>query len=236
MLLDRRVEALIVVANWLFVDVDVLGDLEKSDVPTAMIGSELRAGSVSSVTVDNELGAYVALEHLCSLGHREIVFIRGPRHITDTAPRWNGVRSCAAANGLKINPDLVVDLPDSIDPLSSFDAGEKLIENLIQTQKHFTAVMAFDDMTAFGTIRALHKAGIRVPEQCSVIGFDDIADSSVLTPALTTVGQPLAEMGQTAVSIIGEHINAVRQQQKITTTHRKLVPRLIVRASTGPRP
>jgi len=232
MLLDRRVEALIVVANWLFVDVDVLGDLEKSNVPTAMIGSELKAGSVSSVTVDNELGAYVALEHLYALGHREIVFIRGPRHITDTAPRWKGVRSFAAANGLAINPDLVVDLPESIDPLSSFDAGERLIETLIQDHKHFTAVMAFDDMTAFGTIRALHKAGIRVPEQCSVIGFDDIPDCTVITPPLTTVGQPLAEMGQAAVSIVADHINAVHQQQKINTMHRKLVPRVIVRAST----
>lgn len=235
MLLDRRVEALIVVANWLFVDVEVLGDLEKSNVPTAMIGSELKAGSVSSVTVDNEQGAFVALEHLFSLGHREIVFIRGPRHITDTAPRWKGVRAFAAANRLEIDSDLVVDLPDSSDPLSSFDAGQKLISNLLQQQKRFTAVMAFDDMTAFGAIRALHEAGIRVPEQCSVIGFDDIADSSVLTPALTTVGQPLAEMGHTAVTIIAERINAIHQQQKISTVHRKLVPRVILRQSTAER-
>src|ERR1700682_3556010 len=75
MLLDRRVEALIVVANWLFVDSDVLGDLEKSNIPTAMIGRELEAGTISSVTVDNRDGAHFAIEHLFSLGHRKIAFI-----------------------------------------------------------------------------------------------------------------------------------------------------------------
>jgi len=233
MLLDRRVEALIMVANWLFVDVDVLGDLEKSNVPTAMIGRELKAGSVSSVTVDNECGAQAAVEHLYSLGHREIAFIRGPRHITDTAPRWKGVRSFAAANRLEINPELVVDLPESSDPLSSFDAGYALTEELIRRSSPFTALMAFDDMTAFGAIRALHKAGIRVPEQCSVIGFDDISHSSVLTPALTTVRQPMAEMGQLAVNIVAESINTVQAQGKISAVHRKLIPRLTVRDSTG---
>src|SRR5213079_2101426 len=113
MLLDRKVEALIIVANWLFVDIDVLGDLEKNNIPTAMIGRELEAGSVSSVIVDNEMGAHSAIEHLFSLGHRDIAFIRGPKHITDTAPRWKGIRNFAKAHGLQIDPGLVVDLPES---------------------------------------------------------------------------------------------------------------------------
>src|SRR6266571_2622845 len=155
MLLDRRVEALIVVANWLFVDIDVLGDLEKSNIPTAMIGRELQAGSISSVIVDNELGAHSAIEHLFGLGHRKIAFIRGPKRITDSAPRWKGVRTFAKAHGLSIDPDLVLDLPESRDPLSSFDSGYQLTEELIQKKQPFRALMAFDDMTAFGAIRAL---------------------------------------------------------------------------------
>src|SRR3954466_15358759 len=79
MLLDRRVEALIVLANWLFVDIDVLADLEKSSIPTVMIGHELQTDSLSSVVVDNEIGANLAIEHLYSLGHRRIAFIRGPK-------------------------------------------------------------------------------------------------------------------------------------------------------------
>src|SRR6476469_5386161 len=118
MLLDRRVEALIVLANWLFVDVDVLADLEKSSIPTMMIGRELRTDTVSSVIVDNDMGARLAVEHLYQLGHRKLACIRGPKHITDTAPRWKGVRSFAASNQLEINPELVMDLPESSDPLS----------------------------------------------------------------------------------------------------------------------
>ena len=79
MLLDRRIEALIVLANWLFLDINLLGDLEKSSIPTAMIGCELKTDSISSVIVDNEVGGHMALEHLHSLGHRKIAFIRGPK-------------------------------------------------------------------------------------------------------------------------------------------------------------
>jgi LacI family transcriptional regulator len=234
MLLDRRVEALIVVANWLFVDIDVLGDLEKSNLPTAMIGRELKAGSVSSVTVDNELGARSAIEHLCSLGHRRIAYIRGPKGITDTAPRWNGVRAYVKECGFEIDPKLVMELPESSDPLSSFDAGYKLTEQLLRNNHPFTALMAFDDMTAYGAIRALWKAGIRVPEQCSVIGFDDVAYSSLMTPPLTTVRQPMAQMGKTAVALITEGISAVLEKSKIPAFHRKLIPELVVRDSTRP--
>jgi len=233
MLLDRRVEALIVVANWLFVDIDVLGDLEKNNIPTAMIGRELEAGLVSSVIVDNELGAHAAIEHLYSLGHRQIAFIRGPKHITDTAPRWKGVRSFAKTHDLQIDPDLVLDLPESSNPLSSFQAGCSLTEELVRKKPPFTALMAFDDMTAFGAIRALDKQGISVPDQCSVIGFDDIAHSSVLTPALTTVRQPMPEMGKMAVSIVAEGIDLLQEKRKLTAMHRKLIPQLIVRDSTS---
>lgn len=232
MLLDRRVEALLVVANWLFVEIDVLADLEKANLPTAMIGRELQAGSISSVIVDNELGAYAAIEHLHSLGHRQIAFIRGPKRITDTAPRWRGVRNFAKAHDLEIDPALTLDLPESSDPISSFEAGYKLTEDLLRQKRPFSALMAFDDMTALGAIRALSKAGIKVPGQCSVIGFDDIAHSSLLTPSLTTVRQPLAEMGKMAVSIVSEGITAVQAKNKIVAQHRKLGPELIVRDST----
>src|SRR5512140_2406981 len=88
MLLDRRVEGLIVVANWLFLDINLLADLEKSSVPTAIIGCELKNEQISSVIVDNELGAHLAVEHLHALGHRKIAFIRGPKGLVDSGPRW----------------------------------------------------------------------------------------------------------------------------------------------------
>src|ERR1700756_5927263 len=129
MLLDRRVEGLIVVANWLFLDINLLGDLEKSSIPTAIIGVELKTESISSVIVDNEIGSHLAIEHLHSLGHRKIAFIRGPKPLTDSAPRWRGIRNCARSVGLELDPRLIVDLPESRDPLSSFESGYKLTED-----------------------------------------------------------------------------------------------------------
>ncbi len=232
MLLDRRVEALIVLANWLFVNIDVLGDLEKSSIPTVMIGQELENDSISSVTVDNELGGRLAIEHLHLLGHRKIAFIRGPKTLGDSAPRWKGIRSFAKANNLELDPHLIMDLPESRDPASSFESGFKLTDELVGRKHSFTALVAFDDMTAFGAIRALSQAGLRVPEDCSVIGFDDIAASALYTPALTTVSQPLEEMGKLAVGIVADGINCVLEKKTVPALHRKLAPELVVRSST----
>ena len=233
MLLDRRVEALIVVANWLFVDIEVLADLEKSSIPTAIVGHELRTDSINSVMVDNEFGAHAALEHLHSLGHRKIAFIRGPKTLGDSSPRWKGIRSFAKASDLELDSRLIVDLPESVDPISGFEAGYRLTEALLKQNVSFTALMAFDDIAAFGTIRALAKAGLRVPDQCSVIGFDDVAASSLCTPPLTTVRQPMEEMGALAVSIVLDGIKAVHEKREIATFHRKVAPELVIRESTA---
>jgi LacI family transcriptional regulator len=232
MLLDRRIEGLIVLANWLFLDINLLGDLEKSSIPTAMIGYELQTDSMSSVTVDNEVGGYLALEHLHSLGHRKIAFIRGPKALTDSSPRWRGIRNFARSSKLEIDPRLIADLPESRDPTSSFEAGQKLTEDLIRQKRPFTALLAFDDMSAFGAIRALSRAGIRVPDQCSVIGFDDVATSALYTPSLTTVRQPMEAMGASAVEIVVEGINAVLEKREVGAAHRKVAPELVVREST----
>jgi DNA-binding LacI/PurR family transcriptional regulator len=232
MLLDRRVEGLIVLANWLFLDINLLGDLEKSSIPTAIIGVELKTDSISSVVVDNELGAHLALEHLSSLGHRKIAFIRGPKGLADSSPRWKGIRSFAKAAGLEMDPRLIVDLPESRESISSFEAGYKLTEELLKQKRHFTAILAFDDLTAFGAIRALTKAGLRVPEQCSVIGFDDVATCAIYTPPLTTIRQPMEPMGAAAVSLVVDGINAVLEKRESAALHRKVAPELVVREST----
>jgi LacI family transcriptional regulator len=232
MLLDRRIEGLVVLANWLFLDINLIADLEKSSIPTAMIGRELRTDSVSSIIVDNEVGGHTAMEHLYSLGHRKIAFIRGPKALSDSSPRWKGVRSFAQSKDLDLDARLIMDLPESRDPISSFEAGYKLTEELIKRRRSFTAIMAFDDMTAFGTIRALSKGGIRVPEHCSVIGFDDVAAAALYTPSLTTVRQPMEAMGSLAVSIVVDGINSVLEKREVSAVHRKVVPELVVREST----
>jgi LacI family transcriptional regulator len=233
MLLDRRIEGLVVLANWLFVDINVLADLEKNNnIPTAIVGRELKTDSISSVIVDNTIGARAALGHLYSIGHRKIAFIRGPHQLSDTEPRWRGVRALAREHGMELDPRLIVDLPESRDPFSSFEDGYKLTEELLHRRRPFTALMAFDDMTAFGAIRALAKAGIRVPDQCSVIGFDDVSPSAIYSPALTTVRQPMELMGSAAATIVLEAIHAALEKKTVQPVHRRIAPELIVREST----
>ncbi len=232
MLLVRPVEGLVIVANWLFVDIELLADLEKRNIPAVMIGRELRTGSISSVMVDNEAGAHLAMEHLYSLGHRKIAFIRGPKMLGDSIPRWRGVRSFARSVGLEIDPALVVDLPDSLDPNTGFENGFKLTEELLKHKKRFTAVMAFDDMTAFGAIRGLARAGLKVPEDCSVIGFDDVIPAGLSVPSVTTVRQPMEAMGSTAVEIVLEGMNAAAEEREFAAVHRLLAPELVVRESS----
>jgi len=123
-------------------------------------------------------------------------------------------------------------LTETVPALSSFDAGQKLTEELVRQKRPFTALMAFDDMSAFGAIRALTKAGIRVPDQCSVIGFDDVAPSALCTPSLTTVRQPMVDMGASAVGIVVDGINAVLEKREVSACHKKVLPELVVRDST----
>ena len=179
MLLDRRVEALIVVANWLVTDIKLLADLTEKQVPTVIAGRAFEAESVSTVSVDNEGGASMALEHLYRLGHRDIAFLRGPKNLASSGQRWKGIRSFAQSAGLRLDSKRIAELPESLDPNSSFEAGSHLTSELLRHEKPFTALMAYDDVTALGALRALNKNGLRVPEDCSVIGFDDVAQADL---------------------------------------------------------
>lgn len=234
MLLARRVEGLLVVANWLFMDITLLADLENNKLPCVVIGRELEHGKVSSVIVDNEIGAHMAVEHLYALGHRKIAFMHGPKALGggDSAARWRGIRRFAQQRGLSVDPRLSIELPDSSNPWSGFEAAYKSTTELIQHRRAFTAVAAFDDMSALGAMRALAHAGIQVPRECSVIGFDDIAPAALCTPPLTTIRQPMEAMGALAVNLILENLSSVRRES--TATHRRVAPELVVRESTAP--
>ena len=232
MLLERRVETLIVVVNCTLVDIHVLAVFNKRNIPVISIGWDLPGDTVSSVMVDNEAGGRLALEHLHKLGHRKIAFIRGPKMLIDSAPRWKGIQKFASSVGHEIDQSLVTQLPDGLDPSSGFDGGFRLTEELLQKRKKFTAIVAFDDLTALGVIRALTKAGIKVPDQCSVAGFDDVALSAMSSPSLTTVRQPLETMGNLAVNIILEGITASQEKRDWTISHQRTSPELVIREST----
>jgi LacI family transcriptional regulator len=232
MLLERRIEGLIVIANWLSFEIGLLAELENKSVPTVTIGRKLR-DSVSSVLVDNEAGACLGIEHLHKLGHREIAFIRGPKDIGDTAQRWAGIRSFARSCGLTIDHKLVVDLPHSEASLAGFETGLRLTDDLLRRGRRFTAVMAFDDVTALGAMRALINAGIKVPDDCSVIGFDDTLPAAMTYPSLTTIRQPMEAIGAAAVEIVLDALKSNMEGKEFAPVHRRLMPELVQRESTG---
>ncbi|WP_158941591.1 LacI family DNA-binding transcriptional regulator [Granulicella sp. S190] len=237
MMLERRLEALIIVANWLFVDIEMLGELERERIPMVMVGRAIPIGSMSSVMVDNEAGGYAALQHLYQLGHRKIAFVRGPVKLEDSSQRFDGMMRFAKEVGLKIESKLVADLPNASDPLSGFHEGYRLTGELIATGKTFSAIAAFDDLTAFGVVRALREHGLAVPEQCSVIGFDDVPHAALFSPALTTVRQPMEAMGQIAAERVLRGIDALGEETHSPANdgHTLLVPTVMMRESTGRR-
>jgi LacI family transcriptional regulator len=236
MLLERRVEGMIVLANLLYLDINILADLEKPDVPTVIIGRELESNSVNSVTVDDEGGGYAAVAHLHALGHRKIAFVRGPRALSSSKNRWRGVQRFSRDSGLELDPKLIVDLPDQLNPNLGADDAYRMTTELLGRKRPFTALMAYDDMTAFGALRALSNAGMKVPGRCSVIGFDDVTPSALFVPSLTTVRQPMEAMGTAAVNIIVDAISAAAENRKFPAVHRKLASELAIRESTRALP
>jgi DNA-binding LacI/PurR family transcriptional regulator len=232
MLLDRRVEGLVIVANWLVTDIKLLADLTEKQIPTVIAGREIEIESASAVSVDNEGGAELALEHLYKLGHRQIAFLRGPKTLLSSAQRWKGIRNFAQTAGLKLDNKSIAELPESLDPNSSFEAAAQLTAELLRNGRSFTALMAYDDMTALGALRALKSKAIRVPEDCSLIGFDDVSQAALSIPSLTTVHQPMESMGEISATLILDAIKATNQKRPVTPTRRKIPAQLVVREST----
>ncbi len=234
MMVERRVEGLITVANWLLFDISLLEEIDDQQIPAIVVGRDLGSPTVNSVLVDNEAGGYAAIKHLYDLGHREIAIVRGPRRVADSRIRWKGIRRFASESGLRLNPSLIHELASTTGSNSGFEGGLRLTNNLIQSGERFTAILAFDDLTAYGAIRALSEAGRRVPEDCSVIGFDDIPAAALSTPALTTIQQPMSEMGEYAAAYILKHLEQPEggKAQQLGNGH-LMAPRLVTRSSTA---
>lgn len=229
MLLEHRVEGLIVLANSLRLEIDCLEILEARSFPIVVVGRKLARDSINSVEVNNATGARLALKHLYDLGHKRIAFIRGPEMLIDSKERWKGISRFAKRAGLKLDPRLIVDIPEDT---SSPDLGYRLTEELLSRGVSFTAIVAFDDMTAFGAIRALNHNNLRVPTDCSVVGFDDVATAAFYHPSLTTIQQPLHLLGSTGAEILFEAMGAIGRKAEFKPVYQRLAPKLIVREST----
>ncbi|HEV2275573.1 MAG TPA: LacI family DNA-binding transcriptional regulator [Acidobacteriaceae bacterium] len=196
-------------------------------VPMVSIpGHEALPGG-TSIQLNHKQAAHLALEHLADLGHRRIVFMKGQEQTLDTECRWREIMEIAQARGIEIHDDLLIRLTEN---RWSPDLGYGPVKALLSRTLDFTAIFAFNDTAAIGAIRALHEAGLRVPDDVSVIGFDDIMSSSFGIPSLTTVRQPLREMGKAGAELLLKRINhpkAHHPQQVI------MEPELVIRESTA---
>ncbi len=179
---------------------------------------------VPTVSAANSAGASEAIEHLLGLGHRRIAASPGPQRWPAPAERLRGYHASLAAAGVMPSPELEIE--------SNFEtpSGRAAMERLLALDDPPTAVFAFNDMVAIGVTQVARAHGLRVPGDLSIVGFDDTLESEIVTPSLTTVRQPLAEMGRMAVALLIRLL----AHQRIEALHIELQTQLVVRESTGP--
>ncbi|MBZ5666260.1 MAG: LacI family transcriptional regulator [Acidobacteriia bacterium] len=224
MLIDRAVEGVILLNT---------PGVPALSVPVVAISGHHRMPGVTNIAVDNRQATFAALEHLVGLGHRRIAFFKGHRGSLDTELRWRGVLRAAAQLGIEVRPELTIQLQHHAEnPGPSVpEEGYVTAQELLATGERFTALFAFNDISAIGAVRAFRDAGLRIPEDVSVVGFDDIQAAAYLTPRLTTVRQPLRQMGEMAAQqLLARISNGKAKAPQLIS----LAPELIVRESTGP--
>lgn len=196
-------------------------------VPAVAIPGHEENEGVTNIVLDHRHAAQLALEHLRSLGHSKIAILRGQPQSADSQHRWNAVQCVAEEMGIAIDPELVVQI-DSLD--SSPGVGYPYGKQLLERKRPFTALFAYNDISAIGAIRAFQETGFRVPDDISVVGFDDIPGAAFHYPSLTTVRQPLHKMGEIAVETLIARIEGQKEYKQEISVQ----PELIVRESTAP--
>ena len=233
LLTRRAVDGMILVATELH---------EAPLLPTVVISGHTRVDGLSNVVIDHDRAARLALTHLKELGHRRIALFRGQPGSSDTEVRSRAIFKAAASLRVEIPPELTLQLSgegedEVFTPDAAYQEGYAFGQKLLGRRVSFTALFAFDDASAIGAIRAFLDAGLRVPEDVSVVGFDDIQNAAYHNPRLTTVRQPLREMGRIAARLLLERINAPKRSDARSDGSFVIVdPELIVRDSTGPAP
>ncbi len=194
-------------------------------LPTVTVSCPDPTGLATDIVLDHGRGAELALRHLHGLGHRRVAVVKGQSFSSDTEPRFGAIEAAAAGLGMEI---VAVTALEGDAP--THEPGYQAARRLLAGGAGFTALFAFNDVTAIGAIRALKEAGREVPGDCSVIGFDDVQSAAFQNPALTTVRQPLAAMGRLAA----REIVACIAGEKEARGRMMVEPELMVRESTGP--
>jgi LacI family transcriptional regulator len=198
-------------------------------LPTIAISGHRDFAGVTNITLDHVHAARAVLAHFTELGHTEIAVIKGQALSIDSEARWEGIAEAARQMGITLRDDLVIQLPgDDPSPQMGYETTRKLIERNVR----FTALFAYNDISAVGAIRATKETGLRVPEDISVVGFDDIREAAFHLPSLTTVRQPMKKMGAMAAEALLDVIEGTNGQKPGILVK----PDLVIRESTGPAP
>ena len=218
LLMDRSVEG--------FVLIDTV--LEKSlPLPVVVVAGHRRIEGVTNVVLDQRRAAELALRHLHQLGHRTIAFMRGGSHSSDADDRWECLMAEARELKLTVPPELTVHISSrAATPEMGFGPANELLDR----GADFTALVCYNDMSAIGAIRALMNRGLHVPDDVSVVGFDDVQGAAFHNPSLTTIRQPLAQMGVVAARILLQRIRGQASFPDMVP----IIPELVIRESTAP--
>jgi DNA-binding LacI/PurR family transcriptional regulator len=202
-----------------------------TQLPVVAVSSPGEQEGVTNIVLNHRRAAELAFDHLIGLGHRKIAIIKGQTFSSDTVPRWQAIRHATARAGIELDPKLVAQLEGDA---PTHEPGYFAAQRLLASGVPFTALFAFNDVSAIGAIRALREAGLRVPQDVSVVGFDDVQSAAFQNPGLTTVRQPLRTMGMLAAETLVRHIAAAEDHS--TFKDLMIDPEFVVRESTCPPP
>jgi DNA-binding LacI/PurR family transcriptional regulator len=226
MLRSRRVDGLIVTSS----RVGALHQarLEQLGVPVVLVNSlaEQSGLQTMSVGVDNHHGGYLATNHLIQKGHQRIAYVSSPSDRSDNVERMTGYRDALTEAGIGFDPSLVVK------GTGRTAGGQKALPVLLSLDDAPSAVFCYNDMTAIGLIDAAREAGLSLPRDLAIVGFDDVIFARFTHPQLTTIAQPVGRLGRKAVDIVltllsdGDH-------SELPVTNVKIRGQLIIRASSG---
>jgi LacI family transcriptional regulator len=221
-LLDKRVDGIILTSSGLIsgeTAVDTAARIREAQVPFVLIDRDLGEYPVDQVLVDNHQGGALAARHLTGLGHRRIACVVGPSDLTPSAGRIAGFRGALAEAGIDLPDELVVQGD------GRHAGGSAAARTLLRREVEFSAIFAFNDVMAAGVIGELQRAGLRVPGDVSVIGFDDIPIASAIYPSVTTIAQPIPEMARLGVELLLRRIRGPDAPFERYILPTRLIPR-----------
>ena len=225
MLLRQRVDGFII--NSAAISARHLAELEALGIPYVLIDRDLPEAQCSKVFSDNAQGGFIGMRHLIQLGHRRIGVAGAPAHTEPIQRRFQGTRQALKAHGMAADPQLLIKGDTQL-----FDMGYQAARQLMRLPEPPTAIFSLTDVTAVGVMHALAELGLSVPGDVSVLGYDNIPIASYMIPQLSTVAQPIIEMGETAVDLLFARLQDPAQPNEARVLQTRLIPR---QSTSAPR-